>query len=65
VVAGAPQPAGHDPERVVARQEAGDQQDRLPVRVRKTLTPVDRVSKQGGGLKTDPALAPDRREREK
>jgi hypothetical protein len=65
VVAGAPQPVGHRAQRVVTRQEAGNQQHGLALAVGDAFAVKDRVAAQARHLQTDEALPPDRRLRQK
>src|SRR3954471_22824046 len=62
VVPGAAQPLRHQAERVVAGEEARDQQHRLAAGVLDALTAVHAAAEQRGGFETETALAPQGRE---
>ena len=60
VVARAAEPPGHQSERIVAGEEAGNEEHRLPAAVGNALALEDRVAEQRGDLEPQPALAPER-----
>src|SRR6266480_438400 len=61
-VSGPAQPLGHQPQRVVAGEEARDQHHGLAAGVLHVETPEYAAAEKGGGLERDPAFAPDWRQ---
>ena len=59
MVARVPQPAGHEAQRLVAREEARHQQHRLPTPVAHARAPEHRVAQEAGQLQRGPRLAPE------
>ena len=60
VVVRAAQPARHERERIVAREEARDQEDRLAAAVLDALAAEDRVTQERCKLEADAGLTPER-----